>query len=1069
MATPGEAALLAAIDEIADIVILGDAAGHVVYCNRRAIELLETPAESPAVWHTFPDHLDGRLERAYRRAHREQDVVELTERLSAKEGWFTLRLQPHGEHILLTGVCVTALVVREQLGELESRLMRIGEKPLRPDELLERAAEEFRAMAGWDLGEAWTLHQRREWRRTAVATSGRPGLADFVDDPEFEGFALDAGLPGLAARMGGAIYVDDLQTADAFRRSKKAAAAGLTSALAIPVVVEERPFGILFFAHSSSLTDDIWRPLIEAFQPRLAELVIRARESDAVNHLFELSLDGLVIAGTDEHFRRINDAFCRMLGRTREELLAHPWTYWIHPDDQAPTRAELERLKQGMRTSTGFQNRYRHADGGWRYLAWVVYPDANEGQTYGTVRDVTEERRTADIDSLHRQALEHLARRAPLHEILTDLVHSAEVLVPESKGSILLVRDGKIHLGSAPNLPSGYLHAIEGEPIGPSAGTCGTAAWRDAVVITTSIATDPLWTQYAPIALAHDLIACWSVPFHGADGQVVGTVAIYPDSSNPPTGAQLAMMESIARLASVAVEHRRVDEELRLLQAAVENLNDIVLITDAEPIDEPGPRIRFVNRAFERLTGWSRAEVIGRSPRFLQGPDTDLGALARVRAAMQAWQPVREELLNVRRDGSPIWLDMDITPVANEAGWFTHWVAVERDVTERRALEEQLRESQKMEAIGRLAGGIAHDFNNMLTAISGFAELVLGDLEETSHDARAHVAEIQRAATRSTELTRKLLAFSRRQMLQPRTVDLSEVVREISPLLVRLIGESIHQRIALAEQPVLATVDPGQLEQVLMNLVINAKEAMHDGGSLVIETATVELSEEYAAAHIGVVPGVHAMLMVQDTGHGMTAEVRERMFEPFFTTKGDRGGTGLGLSTVIGIVSQSGGHIAVESEPGVGTTMRVYFPQAAAAAPEEPPSEPSPSTPQTGTILVVEDEKLLRSLVRRILERAGFTVIAAVDGEEAITLVADHTGPLDLVLTDVVLPGVNGRVVAERVTALRPGTPVLFMSGYTEDAIVHHGVLDDGIEFLEKPFTRQDLLDRIGQLLRPTP
>ncbi|HQW66199.1 MAG TPA: response regulator, partial [Gemmatimonadales bacterium] len=572
-----------------------------------------------------------------------------------------------------------------------------------------------------------------------------------------------------------------------------------------------------------------------------------------------------------------------------------------------------------------------------------------------------------------------------------------------------------------------------------------------------------------PIALAHDLIACWSVPFHGADGQVVGTVAIYPDSSNPPTGAQLAVMESIARLASVAVEHRRVDEELRLLQAAVENLNDIVLITDAEPIDEPGPRIRFVNRAFERLTGWSRAEVIGRSPRFLQGPDTDLGALARVRAAMQAWQPVREELLNVRRDGSPIWLDMDITPVANEAGWFTHWVAVERDVTERRALEEQLRESQKMEAIGRLAGGIAHDFNNMLTAISGFAELVLGDLEETSHDARAHVAEIQRAATRSTELTRKLLAFSRRQMLQPRTVDLSEVVREISPLLVRLIGESIHQRIALAEQPVLATVDPGQLEQVLMNLVINAKEAMHDGGSLVIETATVELSEEYAAAHIGVVPGVHAMLMVQDTGHGMTAEVRERMFEPFFTTKGDRGGTGLGLSTVIGIVSQSGGHIAVESEPGVGTTMRVYFPQAAAAAPEEPPSEPSPSTPQTGTILVVEDEKLLRSLVRRILERAGFTVIAAVDGEEAITLVADHTGPLDLVLTDVVLPGVNGRVVAERVTALRPGTPVLFMSGYTEDAIVHHGVLDDGIEFLEKPFTRQDLLDRIGQLLRPTP
>jgi len=200
----------------------------------------------------------------------------------------------------------------------------------------------------------------------------------------------------------------------------------------------------------------------------------------------------------------------------------------------------------------------------------------------------------------------------------------------------------------------------------------------------------------------------------------------------------------------------------------------------------------------------------------------------------------------------------------------------------------------------------------------------------------------------------------------------------------------------------------------------------------------------------------------------MTAEVRERMFEPFFTTKGDRGGTGLGLSTLIGIVAQSGGHIAVESEPDVGTTMRVYFPLAA-AAPPPPPSEPSPSPAHTGTILVVEDEELLRSLVRRILERAGFTVIAAVDGEEALVLAADHTGPLDLLLTDVVLPGINGKMVAEGITALRPGTPVLFMSGYTEDAIVHHGVLDDGIEFLEKPFTRQDLLDRIGQLLRPTP
>ena len=1065
MTLQGQAALIEAIHDIDDIVAVADAAGIVVYANRQAIDELRITIGTTALWDALPPAMTARVRDILRRTLAEQSILECTERVGLSADWYDLRFQGRGERVVMIGRQVNARVIREQLSEFESRLTDWGDDRGTAEEILARAAREFRLVAGWDVAEAWLLLGGREWKLMASETSGRPGLAEFQEAMRDQRFDLEIGLPGLASRMGRPVYVDALTPEHGFVRGNIATAAGLRAGLAVPVMADGVAIAIFVFLHSAPFANDQSRGLIEAFLPRLAELIARAGAFEMADHLFELSLDGLVVAGNDKYFRRVNPAFCRMLGRTREEVLGHPWQDWLHPDDIAPTEAQHQRLSHGLPTSAPFENRYRHADGSYRWLAWAVFPDAAHAVVYGTVRDVTEEHRTAEIEALHRDALEHLARRAPLNEILTDLVHSSEVLVPNSRGSILLVRDGRLHTGAAPGLPPDYVRAIERMPIGPSAGSCGTAAWRDAVVLTSDIAHDPLWEQYRSLAMPHGLVACWSVPFHTAAGAVAGTVAIYPDSSRDPTPAQLAAMETIARLASVAVEHRRVDEELRLLQAAVENLNDMVMVTDAEPVDEPGPQIRFVNRAFERVTGWSRGEVLGRSPRFLQGAMTDRATLDRVKAALANWEPVRVELENVRRDGTPFWVEMDLSPVADERGTFTHWVAVDRDITERRHLEEQLRESQKMEAVGRLAGGIAHDFNNMLTAISGFAELLSLDLQDATTEAHSHLQEIRRAAARSAELTRKLLAFSRRQLLQPRTVDLSDIVDELNTLLGRIVGESIHQSLRLATEPVCVTVDPGQLEQVLLNLVINAKEAMPNGGSLQIETGVVQLSPEYATQHIGIEPGEYGMLAVTDTGVGIPPEVRARIFEPFFTTKAEQGGTGLGLSTVIGIVTQSGGHIAVESEPGDGTTMKVYFPLVVEApTPPEPRPDVAADT-GSGTILLVEDEELLRSLVTRIFTRAGFTVLAAPDGETALQLVADHAGPLDLLLTDVVLPGMNGREVADGVKALRPGVRVLFMSGYTEDAIVHHGVLDEGIEFLEKPFTRQDLLARVNAIL----
>jgi nitrogen-specific signal transduction histidine kinase/ActR/RegA family two-component response regulator len=404
-----------------------------------------------------------------------------------------------------------------------------------------------------------------------------------------------------------------------------------------------------------------------------------------------------------------------------------------------------------------------------------------------------------------------------------------------------------------------------------------------------------------------------------------------------------------------------------------------------------------------------------------------------------------------------------IVPVYNDAGLHTHWVAVHRDISERKLLEEQLFQSQKMEAVGRLAGGIAHDFNNVLTAISGFSELLLEELPagEGPHE---EVQQIRAAASRATALTRQLLAFSRKQIMRPRTVDVASLVRDMERLLARATTEEIAIRMHIADHtpPVLA--DPVQLEQVLLNLTVNAAEAMPDGGVLTIEVSDVALGESYAHRHHGVLPGHYVCLVVSDSGVGMDRVTRERIFEPFFTTKS--GGTGLGLSTVYGIVRQSGGHIWVYSETGVGSTFKIYLPVATGEAPVEP--EGAPEAEAIGgseTILVVEDEALVRDVTRAMLSRRGYRVLVAKDGENALSVAANHMGVIDLLLTDVIMPRANGRRVAEQLRMMRPELRVVYMSGYTEDAIVHHGVLEAGIVLLEKPFTEQALARTVREVL----
>jgi two-component system, cell cycle sensor histidine kinase and response regulator CckA len=509
-------------------------------------------------------------------------------------------------------------------------------------------------------------------------------------------------------------------------------------------------------------------------------------------------------------------------------------------------------------------------------------------------------------------------------------------------------------------------------------------------------------------------------------------------------------------------EKRQAEIDLLLRNRAMQAATQGILIMDAEQPDYP---IIYASPGFERMTGYEAAEVIGRNNQFLQGPNTESAAMDKLLEAKNAGEPCMVEFLNYRKDQSQFWSDLSVAPVLDDSGRLTHFVGVMTDVTARRKLEAQLRHSQKMDAIGKLAGGVAHDFNNLLTIISGYSDLLLQDLPPDDPN-REFISAIHHAGERSAGLTRQLLAFSRQQILALRVLDLNKVVADAEKMLRRLIGENIRLSASLMPGLWPVRTDPGQIEQVLLNLAVNARDAMPDGGQLTMETQNVDLDESYADSHTDARPGPHVLIAVADTGCGMSPDVMSRIFEPFFTTKDPGKGTGLGLATVHGIVKQSGGHIGVYSEMGVGTIFKVYLPRAEGSS-SGPQSWPRSRKPDRGTetILLVEDEDRVRAFSRHILVGCGYNVLEAADGLQALEIAAAATEPIHLLVTDVVMPRSGGRAVAEGVSKHHPGIRVLFVSGYTDDSVVRHGVLEAGVNFLQKPFSPVVLAQKVRETL----
>ena len=502
----------------------------------------------------------------------------------------------------------------------------------------------------------------------------------------------------------------------------------------------------------------------------------------------------------------------------------------------------------------------------------------------------------------------------------------------------------------------------------------------------------------------------------------------------------------------------------RLLTTAVEQAAEAIIITDREGV------IQYVNPAFEKITGYTKTEALGQKTSLLCSGKQDATFYEDLWNVIQSGGVWSGKFTNRRKDGTLYEEEAEISPVRNEAGQITNYVAVKRDVTAQVAMEAQLRQSHKMEAIGELAGGIAHDFNNLLTVILGNCNLLMLPDQGLAPDSIENVEEIVKAGNRATALTRQLLAFSRRQIVQLEVLDLCEIVRNTERMLGRLIRENIAFEVNLPDSALLIKADPVQIDQIIINLAVNARDAMPDGGELVLTVCEETILPEDTARALP--PGDYAVLELRDSGHGMSPETQARIFEPFFTTKDEGAGTGLGLATVYGIVKQNHGDIQVESEIGKGTTFRIFLPHVAGTLAgiilPGIPERASAATPRPrgkGTILVVDDEKSILNMARRVLETCGYTVFPALTDHDVLSIWEKHRDEIHLLLTDVIMPGMSGVEIGAKLREDRPGLAVLYMSAYTDSTIINLGATEAGTFFIQKPFTPPDLLRKVQEAL----
>ncbi len=775
--------------------------------------------------------------------------------------------------------------------------------------------------------------------------------------------------------------------------------------------------------------------------------------------VLESAMDAIITVDHTQQVILFNTAAERMFGCSAVDAVGKPLDQFL---TQRPSSAQAD-----VSTGAGPVRGVR-VDGSEFPIEASFSQTTVRGEEVFTaiIRDTTERTRAeeAQVERARLAALAAevglaLTRGASLREVLQRCSEATVRCLDVARARIWTLNEEAqtLELQASAGLHSDLVDPDSRIPVGQS--TIGRIAQASHRHLTNAVPGDPQ-VDDLEWAKREGMVAFAGYPLIVED-RVVGVFAFC--TRRALSEATLRALGSVADEIALLIERKRIEEDLREREALFSSL------ANASPLGivraDPTGRWTYANPKWSEISGLSLDATLGEGWTRVVHPEDAQALLAAWSTCVGEGRPHESEFRVTRPDGGVRMVYLQAAPIGGSGGAILGYVGTVEDTTQRKNLEEQFRQAQKMEGVGQLAGGVAHDFNNVLTAIIGYSEFMLGDLAPDDRH-REDVTEIRTAAQRAAGLTRQLLAFSRQQVLQPTVLRVNEVVENVETMLRRLIGEDIELRTVLATAAGNVRADAGQLEQVIVNLVVNARDAMPTGGKLTIETTNAELSEDYAARHQPLIAGQYVMLAVSDTGVGINLENRSRIFEPFFTTKEKGKGSGLGLSTVYGIVKQSDGCIWVYSEPGQGTSFKIYLPRVDALVESPTPARELQRTlTGTETVLLAEDDDQLRRLSRGLLGKLGYQVLEAANVEGALRQAREHQGPIHLLLTDVVMPGESGRLLAQRLAEPRPETRVLYMSGYSDAAVIHHGVLDTGLNYLQKPFTPSALARRVREAL----
>jgi PAS domain S-box-containing protein len=1055
---------------VSDAVVLVDHGWRFRYVNPAAERILQRSADDlvgKEVSEAFPGWRDSPFHQGYLDAiERGQPLV--VERYSeVLPGWFEVEARPRPDGLLLLAREVTARRQQQQIDRFNEAISAALEPIQGPTDLLRSVLRAFFRVLDADVAELWTRDHGAPGFRMVVAEHRLTDAAARFVQGSADLQLGDGSLIARASAQGEAVVVDDLSDPARFHRSELAESCGLRRAVTLPVGVAATPDAVLCFLGDASPALAGEFEVLRSLHGELVERIDRQRRLHDLQQLFSLSRDGMVVARLDGYFTRVNPGFAKMLGMSEEDILERPFLSLIHPDDREVSSTAVEQHHHGQHVEA-FVNRYLTADGGYRITSWQSSPVPEDGVAYGVVRDVTEEHLDRAFEDAQREVLSAIVTSDDLEGTLDRIARALEARLGDGQVAVHLV-EPELHrlvLAAAPSLEPDLAEGLAEFAIGEGAGACGTAAATGETVVVDDLTADVCGAVFRTLVETHGLGSCWSMPFAGSDGQVLGTVAVYRTGRRSPDGNELRVTGDLAHLLSLVVESLETrrqlvesEERFRLLAAATSDaIWDWDLLTDGLWWSEGlrhtfgyDPRSLATAAAWaERLHPEDRGRILADLTRAIDRGD-------------QMWSSEHRIL---RADGTVAFVQDRGAILRDRRGRGLRMIGGMVDTTERRELEQQYLRAERMESVGTVASGVAHDLNNVLSPILLASDLLLGqDLAPTQ---RSTVETIRVSAHRGADMVRQVLTFARGLDGERSVTDLGSIVDEIQALAAESLFPDGDVEVEVAPGLRAVHADPTQLHQVLLNLVLNAIEAMPDGGRVTIRADNLDVEVAGPRHPAGLDPGRYVRLRVEDTGVGMSPEVAGRAFDPFFTTRPTGSSTGLGLATSLAIVRSHQGRIDVQSEPGVGSTFIVYLPASAESAVTEVLSEPEAVERGRGErILVVDDEASVRAVTQHALEAYGYRVETASDGIEALATFERRSAAVDLVIADIDMPLMDGVELIRRLREQRQDVRVVAVSGLSDDVRLARATDAGAVAGLRKPFDTQALLRTVARALAP--